>query len=78
MGFDKIGAWVASSAVERFSDLRVAGAKRAFSSSVERFSDKEEVDGPTPSVPTAGFGKARKEEVDGPTPSSPTLIGKYF
>ena len=26
--------------------------KRAFSSAVERFSDKEEVDGPTPSVPT--------------------------
>ena len=25
----------------------------AFSSAVERFSDKEEVDGPTPSVPTA-------------------------
>lgn len=25
---------------------------RAFSSAVERFSDKEEVDGPTPSVPT--------------------------
>ncbi len=24
----------------------------AFSSAVERFSDKEEVDGPTPSVPT--------------------------
>ena len=70
--------------VERVSDLRVAGARGfwAFSSAVERFSDKEEVDGSTPSVPTPALarlaeafgeaGKARKDEVNGSIPLPPT------
>ncbi len=35
--------------------IPLRASKRAFSSAVERFSDKEEVDGPTPSSPTLIF-----------------------